>query len=73
MGKEASPVERGIIQQVVCIAVVLSSPSDPGAYKDVVEAVVLFNMHNNSAAAAVVAELPGLFDGQIQVRACRSC
>ena len=43
------------------------STSDPGAFEDVADAVVLINAHSNQAAIAIATELSAIFNGTVQV------
>ena len=49
-------------------AATAADPGTAGAYSNEVDAVVLLDARNSSAAAMVAAQLPGVFSGQLQVR-----
>jgi hypothetical protein len=51
----------------------VADPGTAGAYGNEVDAVVLFDARNNSAAVAVAAQLSGVFGGQLQVSRCTPC
>ena len=59
---------RGLNRDIAAEATV-ANPGTAGAYTDEVDAVVLLDAHNNSAAVAVAAQLAGVFGGRLQ--ACR--
>lgn len=65
---QMNQLPRYRVPSIQLFIVSAGSLGDPVAYADEADALLLINAHSHSAAVAIAAELPALFNGTAQVR-----